>query len=300
MTSIASSFHRSSDRPPGTCQIQKLEIEGRSGFDLHLNCRIDRHVSETILRYGCWEPIQTELMKALILPGDSFVDVGASIGWFTLLAGRLVGRGGQVFAFEPEPENVAWLRHNVRRNDLPHVRVENMAAAEVTGEGWLYRSPDPLGDHRIYKSDDAGLPLPIELIRLDNYFATLPSPLDVVKIDTRGAELRVLAGFRERLCEDRPAMLIELWNDGLERAGADAEEIFDFFGKLGGKQFILGDRGLEPTSQAELASWAAAAPAVDRHLNLLWMPVDKLSRLEPEPDLGDLPEVILEAAGMVS
>jgi len=243
-------------------------------------------------------------MKALILPGDAFVDIGASIGWFTLLAGRLVGRGGQVFAFEPEPENVAWLRHNVRCNDLTQVRVENLAAAEISGEGWLYRSSDPLGDHQIFESDAAGLPLPIELIRLDDYFATWSSPLDVVKIDTRGAELRVLAGFRERLCKDRPAMLIELWNDGLEQAGAQVEEIFDFFGKLGGKQFILGDLGLEPTSQAELASWAAAAPAAvpaaDRHLSLLWVPADKLSRLEPEPDLGDLPEIVLEAAGMVS
>ncbi|MCG8462771.1 MAG: FkbM family methyltransferase [Holophagales bacterium] len=265
-------------------RVRSIQLEGIGDFEIHVQSRLDLHISEAILRYGCWEPFETELMRRLLRAGETYVDVGANIGWFTLVAARLVGPGGRVFAFEPEPENGAWLRHNVRRNRLVQVRLECVAADDTPGEGWLHRSADNLGDHRIFASEGVGWPVPIEKVRLDDYFDSVPGPVHMVKIDTQGAETRVLRGFRERLARDRPILLVELWPFGLHQAGASVAELLELLGVSAGEPaeelWIVRDESLQPASRHELVTWAAREPGAEEHVDLLSVPSARVPRLE--------------------
>lgn len=274
--------------PPRTFRVRR---NGVPEFEIRVQTRVDLHISEAIVRYGCWEPFVTDLTRRLLRCGETYVDVGANIGWFTLVAGRLVGSRGKVFAFEPEPENASWLRHNVRLNGLECVRIETSAADRRTGEGWLHRSADNLGDHRIFPSSDLDAPIPIECVRLDDYFASEPGPLDFVKIDTQGAELRVLEGFAARLARDRPTVLTELWPYGLRQAGENraAERLLEAFDALGRGNFrLIRGAALEPVDRAALLEWDRSAPDASQHLDLLWVPEERADRLADIGVSGDL------------
>ena len=78
----------------------------------------DMIVAPNLLMRNAWEVHETELVKRLLKPGMTFVDIGANIGYFTLLAGRVMGPGSKVFAFEPEPRSFELLRRNVVVNAM--------------------------------------------------------------------------------------------------------------------------------------------------------------------------------------
>jgi hypothetical protein len=101
-----------------------------------------------------YEPYLTKLVMDLIRPGDVVVDVGAMIGYYTVIFARLVGADGTVYAFEPDPENFAILEENVSLNGYSHVRLERAAVSDRAGTGRLYLNTSNRGDHRIFDSSD--------------------------------------------------------------------------------------------------------------------------------------------------
>ncbi len=90
------------------------------GLDRHLHLRVhsatDLHISRQIREQGIWEPYESSLVQQYLQPGDVFLDAGANIGYFTVLAAASVGAHGHVYAFEPEPRNFQLLRYNVELN----------------------------------------------------------------------------------------------------------------------------------------------------------------------------------------
>src|ERR1700730_8744827 len=83
--------------------------------------------------YGVWEIVGTRLFNVLLDPGMRFVDIGANIGYYSLLAARLVGRSGSVYSFEPHAESRSRLKHNIRINRLENIQVRSEAVAQQTG-----------------------------------------------------------------------------------------------------------------------------------------------------------------------
>ncbi len=90
------------------------------GFKLHFDPK-DRVMSHYLLEDRAWEPVETEALRQELRRGDVVVDVGANIGYYTILASRLVGEGGKVYAFEPEPDNFAMLQKNLKANGCTNV-----------------------------------------------------------------------------------------------------------------------------------------------------------------------------------
>ena len=114
----------------------------------------DLFVSRRIREEGIWEPHETSLILDLLQPGDTFLDVGANIGYFSILAAAAVGEAGSVMAYEPDPENYRLLQANVELNALrPRVISTAAALSDANGEGRLYLSADNLGDHQVYAGD---------------------------------------------------------------------------------------------------------------------------------------------------
>lgn len=201
----------------------------------------DNVISTWLFLYGQWEPYETELMSKLLCPGMTFVDVGAHIGYYSLLAAHVVGHSGRVLAFEPSPDNFTLLKENIRLNGLSEtIHAENAALASQRGEIDLYLSTYNSGDHRIYPttSDDdaifnAGARRPsvrVPAITLDEYLNQQDiSQIDVVKIDVQGAEMEVLLGMRETfLRSSQPLLFIEFWPHGLLRCGTEPQALLSF------------------------------------------------------------------------
>jgi FkbM family methyltransferase len=157
--------------------------------------------------HGCWlgsyELRKQRKVIELVRPGMVCWDVGANVGFYTLLFAELVGPSGKVLAFEPLPRNVDLLRRHVEMNGYRNVRIFPRALADFDGEASFDPGPNPsMG--RIAPSG----PLRVPCARADTLLATGEvEPPDVIKIDVEGAEAAVLRGARQMM-ERHPVMLL--------------------------------------------------------------------------------------------
>lgn len=187
--------------PDGTAPIITLP-----GATLELNPK-DPKLSATLWQDGQWEPHQTQLLLEHLQPGDTFVDVGANLGYYTVLAATKVGPTGRVFAFEPDPESYALLVRNVQRNGLKQVMAINKAAGEASGTLRLFLSSAGRGDHRSYDPGGGRTSVEVDVVTLDQHLRAAGGDVHVIKIDTRGAECAVLAGMKTLFTEHRELSL---------------------------------------------------------------------------------------------
>lgn len=173
---------------------------------------------------GVYEPGTTSLFQQMVRPGMRVVDVGAHVGYFTLLAARLVGETGKVYAFEPEPENFALLVKNVEVNGYRNVVCRQQAVSHKTGKAELF-----LGKYSITHSlcrptdDNDTRSISVETISLDDFFAREGWPsIHLVKMDIEGWEWSALAGMTEllRRC-DRLKLVLEFTPSLILRTGMD-------------------------------------------------------------------------------
>lgn len=181
-------------------------------------------VSAALLKGGVWEPFETALLRNLLAPGDVFLDAGANLGYYTVLASRLVGDEGQVLAFEPETANYALLVHNVCRNNCANVRLFNAALSDHNGTGLLRLSPSNRGDHCLAAQSTEGSL--VRVLHAGEQVARLSHRLDVVKIDTQGSEADILRALLPQLLAsgEHLSLLVECWPAGLLRCGATVED----------------------------------------------------------------------------
>jgi FkbM family methyltransferase len=237
----------------------------------------DLYVSRYLRRDGIWEPVATRSFLEPLREGGVAVDVGANLGYYTVVAGDAVGPGGRVIAVEPEPRNAALLEENVRLNGFDdRVEIVVAAAGEAAGSTLLYLSEANLGDHRAFDSDDGRRALEVPIVALDDLPA-LAGRVDLLKIDVQGAEAAVLRGAR-RLIErnrDHLVLLLEFWPQGIRLAGDDPAEVI---AALDGFQLWSIDEeaaALRPVTPDDLEAFAAEIPDVlddDRFLHLLVRP----------------------------
>ncbi len=175
---------------------------------------------------GCFEPYETELMRSLVRPGDTVIDVGANIGYYTLHFACGVGPTGRVFAFEPDPGNFALLKSNIRQNGYTNVTMMQKAVGAESGVIQLFRNPENRGDHRTYASDPNRESIEVGVVALDDYFANIEGRIDFLKFDIQGFEGAALRGMSQLLAQHRPLrMVMEFWPRGLHMAGYRPEEL---------------------------------------------------------------------------
>ncbi len=161
--------------------------------------------------YGTWEPEVVYAITTAVKAGMKIADIGAHIGYYTLLLTRCAGPSGCVVSFEPSPANYALLKKNVELNCLPNVRLFPEAVFSRTGEITINVPED------VHNSGDASIrhmngskPLRIKAITLDTFCASSGFQPDFLKMDVEGAEYEVLIGGQQAIAQFRPQMLIEL------------------------------------------------------------------------------------------
>lgn len=186
-------------------------------------------------------------MKKEIKKGNVVLDIGANIGYYTLIFAKLVGEEGRVYAFEPDPTNFALLKKNVEINGYKNVVLVQKAVSNNSGRIKLYLSKNNMGDHRIYDSGEDGRQhIEIEAIRLDDYFEHFEGRIDFIKMDIQGAEGGAIQGMYNLLNKNNNVKIVtEFWPIGLKRFGTDPEEFLRLLIKLGFKLYEVNEQDKE-------------------------------------------------------
>jgi FkbM family methyltransferase len=215
----------------------------RTGTRLAGNTR-DK-VQAHIYYFGVWEPNLTRFLGERLAPGDVFVDVGANIGYCSLLAAPLVGESGKVVAIEASPTLFSALRDNLERNGARNVRAVNKAAADKAGKLKLYLGPpDNLGMTSVLEDSVAGssfecevdaLPL-AEILSTDEIATTR-----IIKVDVEGAEAVVARGMAPLLskCREDLEVVIEVSPERLASQSQSVDEIVGLFADAGFHAYAL-------------------------------------------------------------
>ena len=180
-----------------------------NGFRIYLDRR-DSLVSASIAVHG-YEPHVTAMIRQLLNPGSVFLDLGANVGYFTLLAASLVGEYGQVIAFEPRPDNAALLTLSIHENRFSNVILHALAVAECEQEFKVYPSEMSSLSHVVEAGRSMSAPqwsYTVRAVALDKFLADLPR-LDIVKADIDGNEIRAFRGMRELIRRHRPVLVFE-------------------------------------------------------------------------------------------
>src|SRR5579872_1601174 len=158
--------------------------------------------------HGCWlgsyEYRKRLLFEKTVAEGDCVFDIGANVGFYTLLASALVGRRGHVFAFEPEPSNIAYLKKHVKINGVQNVRIIEAAVSDHDGQGHFERGIENTEG----KLSDSGA-LVVNCVDLDRMISDAGLyPPNVIKIDVEGGELEVLRGSTQLLAAHHPTIFL--------------------------------------------------------------------------------------------
>ncbi len=201
------------------------------GSKMHLRA-IDV-VSLSIALTGAWEPFETKLVTKVVRRGNVAVDVGAHIGYYTLLLSRLVGETGQVYAFEPDSSAFSILEKNVQVNGYRNIVLYRKAVAAEAGrallDGWVLRNPEQAGKTSGNKACQE-----VEAVRLDDYLERIGERIDFLKLDIEGQEYNALQGAR-KIIESNPDVIVlsEFHPDRLSEYGVKPKAYIDFLMEKG-------------------------------------------------------------------
>jgi len=195
--------------PTGLVEV-KVAAGDLAGFTIMLDMQVDKDYW-----LGTYEPELQSTLRQLIPPGAVIYDVGANIGYVSLLLAKATGGAGKVFAFEALPSNIDQLRRNVALNAMERrVTVVDRAVTQASGpvrflvhaSGGMGKVAGSAGREDKYESE-----VTVPGISLDEFvYGQGNPPPQVVKMDIEGSEVLALPGMHQVLTEARPLMLMEL------------------------------------------------------------------------------------------
>ena len=200
-------FMRRADTLSGHQLNEKIQLKRTKDFAIYVQ-EEDEQVGRHVLR-DSYEPNVTAVFRRYVRPGMQVLDIGANIGYFTMLSASLVGPSGGVFAIEPNPDSVKLLEASRRENGYENVRIFQVAAGRAPGLLVLNRASSnamtsavPEAVSHLVRSTT------VPSFRIDDL---VPSDvkIDFIKIDVEGAEYNALLGARALIARSRPTIVSE-------------------------------------------------------------------------------------------
>ncbi len=196
---------------------------------------------------GVYEPPTAHVISTLLSPGDTFIDVGANSGFFTLLASRRVGPTGQVLSFEPLPSMRERITENLAINRMENVTLHDVALSNSVGEVTFYEGPQGhKGISSMRPIGEASAILQVPTMPLDDLADKIPS-IKLIKIDVEGAEQLAIEGMKKLLAQHHPYLIIEITDQYLKPFGHSAQGLSDSLCGLGYRMYKITPKGLIET-----------------------------------------------------
>jgi FkbM family methyltransferase len=224
------------------------------GFRMSLD--LSEHI-QRMMYLGAYEPWETRVVRRYLAPGMCVVDVGANVGYFSLLASACVGRTGRVIAVEPSSPPADRLAHTLAQNHISNIRLVRCGLGRAAGESLLY---DPLPDnHAPTMFGAAGAASCIVPVRTLDQLAESErlDDVDLLKLDVEGYEPEVLAGATGLLSTGRiRAILCEFNEHWLTRGGTSARQLYGHIVDCG---FVDRNKGDAPGSKLDTRFFVSRA-----------------------------------------
>lgn len=224
---------------------KKVEQVRVNGYQLLI--LVNEDVGRQIRYLGQFEIHETKYYEKIIKDDDICVDIGANIGYFTLLMARKAGRG-HVHAFDPLALNVALINASVKLNHLSNVSVNELAVSNTNGDVQFIQSCDGAYSSMIDTGrKSVGNTLSVQATTLDAHIEKNSiERVDILKADVEGAEALVIDGATKLLLDKRRrprSLLLELFDDNLRVYKTDINTVIGKLGSLGYSPFVLDTQG---------------------------------------------------------
>lgn len=206
----------------------------RRGFTIHCNPR--DLTSDWIKFWGEHERLTESFLLEVLQRGGTFLDVGANVGYFSLLVAHELADLCQVVAFEPNPPIFALLQAGVNASrGAQIVRVVPLALADSAGRLEFVVEAGNTGHSHLAASGEGGSSRTVEVVVLDQWLAQFPPPsrIAAIKLDVEGCEFKALRGMERTLREHRPALVVELIEEHLRAFGDSSSEVHAFLEGIG-------------------------------------------------------------------
>jgi FkbM family methyltransferase len=209
---------------------------------------------------GTSEPHVQRFLAVNLRAGQVFYDVGANVGFLTLVGARAVGQSGRVYSFEPLPDNVAALKHNVGLNRLSQVEIIEAAVADESGSSEFAIGTSTTSRLASSHATTENRHFLVPTVSLDDAVTEMGfAPPDVVKIDVEGAESRVLRGMGSVISTFHPVILCEI-HEQTTPIGVVEKMASAMVGDRHGMRYALRETGAWPV---------AFIPGLDYRISLL-------------------------------
>lgn len=221
-------------------RLRDVQFPKKFDWEWKLEMLLDKYESETV-----------ELFKEIIKPTMNIVDIGAHIGYFSVLYSKLVGPDGHVYAFEADPENYKLLEYNTRR--LKNISRNKKAVSEHTGTVDFYHIENSTGCHSVIDPDEISHKITVDSVALDDLITSGEiEKVDIIKIDIEGGEPLAFKGMKRLLTESSNIQLITEFNQGsLTAGGVTPEQFLMQLKSFGFTVFCITNHGLVPIDSLE-------------------------------------------------
>jgi FkbM family methyltransferase len=191
---------------------KKLKVRLSSGDSFIV--RVGDQISRSVFSYGCYEPHLTSLVLPFLKPGMTVFDIGANIGYYTVLMARRVGPAGIVHAFEINEKVIDLLEENVQFANVGNVKIVKRAVAKTTGQREFFvpaAGDEAEGSLKKSERYEAVTTVKVPSVSLDDYIQEKQiEKVDFIKIDVEGAEYEVFEGARNLLSSnEKPVIMFE-------------------------------------------------------------------------------------------
>jgi len=259
---------------------ERLLVRTQSGQLLMCNSQ-DIQLTPELLYRRVWEPALTAFYTQNIKAGMKYLEIGANIGYFTVLASALVGHTGRVHAFEPETTAFDLLKVNCRLNHYSYLcELSQLALSDAEGPRTLHRF-----DHNFGSSSLSELPekllaefceepslQSVECTTLDTYYRNRDIVFDFVKVDAEGAEPLIFSGAQDFLCRcthNTTIFAVEFNPQAIKGLGQDGTQFVDRLLQSGFFVWQLSDKGemRRVADPGELDTWCNAELILSRTID---------------------------------
>ena len=186
--------------------------------------------------FKIYEPNQTEIVKKYVRKGDIVIDIGAHVGYYTLLMAQLVGKNGKVYSFEPDPVNFQLLKKSVEINGFENVVLIQKAVSNITDKVKLFLGDDDSAINRIYdaKLGDAKESIDVDSVTIDEYFKENDELINFIKLDSEGSEVKIINGMKQFLSRNKKlVMMTEFFPFLIKKSGDEPNQYLKSLEKSG-------------------------------------------------------------------